>query len=107
MLCVYKPNSVSCPYGQDGSYLSAIVVANDLKRHFALARDTALHRGKDLAVAPERITRPVTPLRAPDTLSNIGVTVRTSWIAPDGGYPLPVFSRKTRGTVFGLSSKRQ
>jgi len=33
------------------SYLSAIVVANNLKRHFRLATDTALHRSKGLVVA--------------------------------------------------------
>lgn len=45
MSYVRKPNSVC-------SYLSRITIARDLKRHFHLAADTALHSGKGLAVSP-------------------------------------------------------
>lgn len=60
----------------------------NLKRHFRLAADTALRRGKDFAVS--------LPLKG-------FVTVLTSRIAPDGRYPLP-FCPVCTGPVFGLSS---
>jgi len=48
---VYKPNSVPCLATCD-SHLSGIIVTDDLERHFHLSMDTALHTGKDFAVAP-------------------------------------------------------
>lgn len=47
---VYKPNSVFASSAND-SHLSGIVVADNLKRHFRIATDTALHTGKDFAVS--------------------------------------------------------
>jgi hypothetical protein len=41
-------------------YLSAIIVANNLKRLFHLSVDTVLHRGKDLAVAPSLLPAKLT-----------------------------------------------
>jgi len=36
-------------------HLSGSTIAHTLERHFALARDTALHPGKDLAVSPRML----------------------------------------------------
>ena len=55
MLCVYKPNSVHPPQGELDSYLSAIVVANNLKRHspisftLGVAKSSILSEAKDKA----------------------------------------------------------
>jgi hypothetical protein len=53
---------------------------------------TALHTGKDLAVSlPCRHGIHLGKLSLSETPSTfvLGVTARTSWITPDGGYPLP------------------
>ncbi len=53
---------------------------------------TALHTSKDLAVSlPCRHGIRLTKLSLPETpwAFAVGVTARTSWITPDGGYPLP------------------
>lgn len=72
-------------------------VAAHLKRHSRMRRlrdatGTALHRGKDLAVAfcvlPRGLIRKLT-LADPYFVSKERVSVRTSRLAPDGRYPLP------------------
>ena len=74
----------------------------------------ALHLGKDFAVAPSRFSAKLTlklSFRGARALSRAGVSVRTSWITPDGRYPLPlspeIFSRKFPGKCsdFPLVSK--
>jgi len=66
-----------------GSYLSGPFVAKRLKRHFRapnfFGTDTALHRSKDLAVAPPALPRKLSDITAgASALSHLGVTVRTS-----------------------------
>lgn len=59
-------------------------------------RDTALHTSKDLAVATASYlgTHPIkVNLIGAVFLSVYGVSVRTSWITPDGRYPLLVFTQ--------------
>ena len=82
-----------------------------------------MHSSKDLAVAPPALPSGLVLLRSlkqvsslkrdwkdASLLSEFGVSVRTSRIAPDGNYPLPlprsflIFTRILWGQVFGLSS---
>ena len=69
---------------------------------------TALHSGKDFAVSFLIFLREPTKRMSfgAQLLSRLGVSVRTSWIAPDGCYPLPCcqFSNFKNWRVFGLSS---
>ena len=39
----------------DGGHLSGSAITRTLERYFALARDTTLHSGKDLAVSPHML----------------------------------------------------
>ena len=55
--------------------------------------DTALHSGKDLAVSPLMLPSELIPLKGYLVISDKDVSARTSWITPDGRYPLP-FSKK-------------
>ena len=57
----------------------------------------ALHSGKDLAVSPPMLPSELAlyqslklPVQGVFRLSPQDVSVRTSWITPDGRYPLPI-----------------
>lgn len=74
ILIVVPISRILFPPKADGDHLSVAPVARRIKRHSPIAQGTALHRGKDLAVSAGL---------------NRVVSVRTSWIAPGGRYPLP------------------
>ncbi len=74
------------------------------------ARDTALHRGKDLAVSFVRRRTPVLTWIAPartHCLSVSAVSARTSRLTADGRYPLPscIISAKALSVTFRLSRR--
>lgn len=100
----YKPNSVSANWRTIIIYLGSLLptTSSGTSRQ---RRDPALHAGKDLAVS----TPPYGGNHLPDLTGRrlfsfvASVSVRTSRIAPDGRYPLPVYP-PAGGCVFGLSS---
>ena len=89
------------------SYLSGIIVANYLKRHFRIATDTALHPSKDLAVSPLHFTACADYRRAHPVKDAPFFRTRASLLAPRGLLRTGVtryLSPYLRMGVFGLSS---
>jgi len=56
------------------------------------------HSGKGLAVSPLMLPSKLIPCGIPLPFG-FGVTVRTSILTDDGGYPLPVSPTRSRGSV--------
>src|SRR3989344_5527714 len=55
------------PGHADDSHLSVFSVAREIKRHFRISADTALHPGKDFAVSLRVLPRGLAPLGAPSS----------------------------------------
>jgi len=56
----------------------------------SVEQDTTLHSGKDLAVSLLMFPQELIP-KDILMLSYQNVSARTSWITPDGNYPLPFY----------------
>ena len=87
--CIRKPNSVFLPaFGGNGIYLGLILLLSSSDSDpNTRSGNTVLHTSKDLAVSPPTLPSGLTPIRVPFTFAR-GVSARTSWLAPDGYYPL-------------------
>jgi hypothetical protein len=85
--CIYKPDSVSAM--QTAIICLDCLLPNNSLRHSLVNQSTTLHVGKDLAVSLLRRHK-ILPRGKSSPFGSI-VTARTSWIAPDGGYPLPCY----------------
>ena len=86
-----------------GTDVAIRLVRLKLVYSYEVHESTALHASKDLAVSPV-CCHTILPKGKPFPFGS-GVTARTSWIAPDGSYPLPVSAARERATgVSGLSS---
>ncbi len=82
------------------SYLSGIVVADDLERHSHLAMSTALHIGKDFAVAPSCCHEDYPE----GYLSSFVESRFCSHLSDHSGRALPATVLRLATDVFGLSS---
>lgn len=108
-LCVALQRKVCKPDSVEDNHFSCRIVADTVSakrmRLSPTNRSAALHSGKDLAVSPSHRCENPPSNDGVHRLAAMRVSVRTSWIAPCGRYPLPLPTKSRRSVRTFLPEK--